>query len=254
MGVDPTGPRDPDTPAATGAAQGRPDLSADGAVDADVVDGAPAGGVDADAGAGSDASSAGAGADTAADAAAEDAAADRAAADRAAEAAADAAAAGLSPTDEAEIDLDAAAVEVEEDLDELAAVARQRDDYLDALRHLQADFENYKKRVAKQQAETLERAVAGLVDKLLPVLDTADLALAHGAGDGVKQIADALSDALDKEGLERIATAGAPFDPNLHDAVAHEPGDGAQEVAEVLRAGYLWKGRVIRPAMVKVRG
>lgn len=237
MGVDPTGPRDPDTPAATGAAQGRPDPSADGAVDAD-------------AGAGSDASSAGAEADPAAD----DTAADDAAADRAAEAAADAAAAGLSPTDEAEIDLDAAAVEVEEDLDELAAVARQRDDYLDALRHLQADFENYKKRVAKQQAETLERAVAGLVDKLLPVLDTADLALAHGAGDGVKQIADALSDALDREGLERIATAGAPFDPNLHDAVAHEPGDGAQEVAEVLRAGYLWKGRVIRPAMVKVRG
>lgn len=229
MGVDPTGPRDPDTPEATGAAQGRPGPSEDGAGVADgpqAADPVSPDGVDGSA---------------------DDA-------QRAAEAAADAAAAGLSPAEEAEIDLDAAAVEVEEDLDELAAVARQRDDYLDALRHLQADFENYKKRVAKQQAETLERAVAGLVDKLLPVLDTADLALAHGAGEGVKQIAEALSDALDKEGLERIATAGAPFDPNLHDAVAHEPGDGAQEVAEVLRAGYLWKGRVIRPAMVKVRG
>jgi molecular chaperone GrpE len=159
---------------------------------------------------------------------------------------------GTTPTTDAEADADTPIVE--EDVDELATVTRQRDDYLDALRHMQADFENYKKRVAKQQADLGERATQGLVDRLLPVLDTADLALAHGAGEGVKQIWDALSEALEKEGLERIDVAGAPFDPNLHDAVAHEPGDGAQEVAEVMRAGYRWKGRVIRPAMVKVRG
>lgn len=136
------------------------------------------------------------------------------------------------------------------------AAARERDEYRDALIRLQADFENYKKRMMKQQTEHLERAAATLVDKLLPVLDTADLALAHGGGEDVKQITGSLISALEKEGLERIAGEGAPFDPTLHDAVAHEPGDGdgEQTVVEVLRAGYRWKGRVLRPAMVKVRG
>ncbi len=137
----------------------------------------------------------------------------------------------------------------------LEAVIQQRDEYLSALMRLQADFENYKKRIIKQQTEHLERAAEGLVEKLLPVLDTADLALAHGGGEDIKQIMSALTSALDREGLERIDPAGGPFDPTLHDAVAHEPGDGGpQEVAEVLRAGYRWKGRVLRPAMVRVRG
>jgi molecular chaperone GrpE len=130
----------------------------------------------------------------------------------------------------------------------------ERDQYLDSLRRLQADFENYKKRVAKQQIDILERANEGLVLKILPVLDTADLAEAHGSGD-VAQLRASLLDVLSKAGLERIDPDGGPFDPNLHDAVAHEPGDGGeQEVAEVLRAGYRWNGRVLRPAMVKVRG
>jgi molecular chaperone GrpE len=135
------------------------------------------------------------------------------------------------------------------------SVARERDEFRDALIRLQADFENYKKRVIKQQTDLLERAAEGLVDKLLPVLDTVDLALAHGGGEEIKQLAGALSSILDKEGLERIDPVGERFDPTLHDAVAHEPGDGGQqEVVEVLRAGYRWKGRVLRPAMVKVRG
>jgi molecular chaperone GrpE len=137
--------------------------------------------------------------------------------------------------------------------------ARQRDEYLDALRRLQAEFDNYRKRMQRQQRETVENAAATLVKKLLPVLDTADLALAHGGGEDVKQVGGALFDILSKEGLERIDPEGQPFDPVLHDAVAHEPveGQGAPEmpeVSEVLRAGYLWKGQVLRPAMVKVRG
>lgn len=137
----------------------------------------------------------------------------------------------------------------------VAVVAKERDDYRDALQHLQADFENYKKRVAKQQEELRDRAAESLVEKLLPVLDTADLALAHGGGEDVKQMATSLFAALEREGLERIDNAGEPFDPTHHDAVAHEPGDGPdQEVAEVLRAGYRWRGRVLRAAMVKVRG
>jgi molecular chaperone GrpE len=137
----------------------------------------------------------------------------------------------------------------------LADAEAQRDEYLDSLRRLQADFENYKKRMVKQQSDQLERANEGLVTKLFPVLDTADLATAHGASEEVGQLRALLLEALTREGLERIAPEGGAFDPNLHDAVAHEPGDGGeQEVSEVLRAGYRWNGRVLRPAMVKVRG
>ena len=85
------------------------------------------------------------------------------------------------------------------------------------------------------------------------MLDTADLALAHGGGEDVKQISPP-SAASRARRLERIDPDGGPFDPTLHDAVAHEPGDGDQQVVDVLRAGYRWKGRVLRPAMVKVRG
>jgi molecular chaperone GrpE len=159
------------------------------------------------------------------------------------------------PAEEEPVGVDAAAEEVEADL-EVARLAQERDDYLDALRRLQADFENYKKRIIKQQTEHLERAAEALVEKLLPVFDTADLAIAHGGGEEVKQIWTALFDTLEREGLERIDPLNQPFDPTLHDAVAHEPsdGEGGPLVVEVLRAGYRWKGRVLRPAMVKVRG
>jgi molecular chaperone GrpE len=145
-----------------------------------------------------------------------------------------------------------------EAIDVLAATEKERDEYLDALRRLQADFENYKKRVQRQQAETLERAGEDLAGKLLPVLDTIDLARQHGAGEGVDQIANALFDVLAKEGLERIDAVGAPFDPNEHEAVQHEPGDGGEAdgpvVSGLMRAGYRWKGRLVRAAMVTVKG
>jgi molecular chaperone GrpE len=156
-----------------------------------------------------------------------------------------------------ESDADAAA-QVEKDLDDARqAIARERDDYLDALRRLQADFENYKKRMVRQQTELLERAGEGLVDKLLPVLDAVDLARQHGAGEGVEAIASALNDALTKEGLERIDPVGQKFDPNEHEAVAHHPaddGDDGEVVSALMRAGYRWKGKLLRPAMVAVRG
>ena len=134
-------------------------------------------------------------------------------------------------------------------------VAKERDEYRDSLQRLQAEFSNYRKRVAKQSEEQRARAEETLVEKLLPVLDTADLALSHGGGEEIKQLSASLFSVLEKEGLEKIDNAGEAFDPNHHDAVAHEPGEGGvQEVAEVMRAGYRWRGRVLRPAMVKVRG
>ena len=146
---------------------------------------------------------------------------------------------------------------IQNDFD-VAKIARERDDYLDALKRLQADFENYKKRIIKQQTEHLERAAETLVEKLLPVLDTFDLAIAHG-GEGLDQVQGQLMAALEKEGLERIDPLGKPFDPNESDAVAHEEGDGdgaggGQIVSEVMRTGYRFKGKLLRPAMVKVKG
>lgn len=140
---------------------------------------------------------------------------------------------------------------IEEDL---ASLSRERDELRSLAQRLQADFENYKKRVVKQQDEVVARAAERLVEKLLPALDTVDLAVAHGGGEAVEQVWSALFDVLSKEGLERLDPQGQPFDPNEHDAVMHEPGDGAPEVVEVMRAGYRWKGRVLRPAMVKVKG
>ena len=141
--------------------------------------------------------------------------------------------------------------------DDIAALAAERDEFKALAQRIQADFENYKKRIIKQQTEHLERAAEDLVAKLLPVLDTADLAVAHGGGEAVEQVWMALTDALAKEGLERIDPKDQAFDPTRHEAVMHEPGegDGAEPtVSEVLRAGYAWKGRVLRPAMVKVTG
>jgi molecular chaperone GrpE len=146
----------------------------------------------------------------------------------------------------------AAAVEAD-----LADVIAQRDDYLDALRRVQADFENFKKQTIRRNTEHIERAAEGLVRAVLPVLDACDAALAHGATD-VKPIHDTLLDVLAKEGLTPIRPEDEPFDPAHHEAVVHDPADpgddGPEVVTEVLRTGYLWKGRVLRPAMVRVRG
>jgi molecular chaperone GrpE len=140
--------------------------------------------------------------------------------------------------------------------DDIQAVRAQRDEFLDSLRRLQADFDNYRKRMMRQQDDLADRSARLLVEKLLHVLDAADLAIAHGGGEAVTQVAGLLMDTLVKEGLEGIAPEeGEPFDPRVHEAVVHEPGDSAhQEIADVMRAGYLWKGALLRPAMVKVRG
>jgi molecular chaperone GrpE len=137
-------------------------------------------------------------------------------------------------------------------LDDMDRLQSERNDYLDQLLRTRADFDNYRKRIVKQQSEHELRAAEALVEKLLEPLDTIDLAVTHGQG--FEQARDMLLNALTKEGLERIDPVGKPFDPNEADAVAHEDGDGGPVVAEVLRPGYRWKGRVIRPAMVKVRG
>jgi len=160
-------------------------------------------------------------------------------------------------------------VEVEAaEIDPFEAALAERDEYLDSLRRVQAEFENYKKREMKKQADQAVRAAASLVNKLLPVLDALDLATDH-VGDNESDEARALVAAsgllqgiLAKEGLERIYPVGQEFDPNAHEAVGQLPvpedaeptESGEPLVAQVMRAGYRWHGTVVRPAMVMVQG
>jgi molecular chaperone GrpE len=149
-----------------------------------------------------------------------------------------------------------------EAFDDRSDAERQRDEYLDALQRLQAEFENYRKRMTRATDDAATRAAGDIVVKLLPALDAFDYAQAHFAdaeSDEAKALAQTrglLLAALAKEGLERIDAADVPFDPQVHDAVAHDETDNVQGpiVEDVLRAGYRWKGVVLRPAMVKVLG
>jgi len=157
---------------------------------------------------------------------------------------------------------EAAASELEADLARLSQLQSERDEYLDTLRRVQAEFENYRKRVIKEQTALVDRATEGLVEQLLPVLDSFELALknfdAAGGHDaesvrkGVELVYAELLGVLEKAGLSRVEAEGKPFDPNVHEAVMQEEGDGEPVVADVLRTGYTLKGRVLRPAMVKV--
>jgi molecular chaperone GrpE len=153
-----------------------------------------------------------------------------------------------------------------DEADPQEVLARERDEYLLALQRTQADFENYRKRITRQQEEQAARASQRLVDKLLPVLDALDLAENHlkdslDVSEGAKALHASramLVDILSREGLERVDQPEIPFDPSVHDGVAHADGEGGPGgetmVEEVLRSGYRWKGQVLRPAMVRVRG
>jgi molecular chaperone GrpE len=154
-----------------------------------------------------------------------------------------------TPVTDEELQTAADAVEVD-----VAALLDERDSYKDIALRLQADFENYRKRVAAQHADDVARATGKLAEALLPVLDACEAAfIAHPAE--VEPVFNLLLGELRKQGLEALNLHEQPFDPAVADAVLHEPGDTAEPVvSEVLRTGYTWKGKVLRPAMVKVRG
>ena len=167
------------------------------------------------------------------------------------------------PTADAEELLDeAAAAEIVES--DLAQIEGERAELMDMLRRTQADFENYRKRVQREQVTLVERANERLLEQLLPVLDSFDGAVASlatsGVGDldvdklrnGVVGIHTQLVGVLQKNGLERIEAQDAPFDPNEHEAVMQDDGDGEPHVGQIMRTGYRLKGRVLRPAMVSV--
>jgi molecular chaperone GrpE len=137
----------------------------------------------------------------------------------------------------------------------VVALLAERDSFRDIAQRLQADFENYRKRVATQTSDDIDRATGRIAESLLPVLDACEAAfVAHPQQ--VEPLFNLLLGELKKQGLEVMDLDGKPFDPEHAEAVMHEPGDadGGTVVVDVLRTGYLWKGRVLRAAMVKVRG
>jgi molecular chaperone GrpE len=146
---------------------------------------------------------------------------------------------------------------------EVQRLTAERDEYLAHLQRTQAEFDNYRKRMLRDQTAHLERATGGLIEQLLPVLDAFELAL-NSAGPsssdagvdrlrkGVELVYAELLGALEKAGLERIEALGKPFDPEEHEAVMHVEEEGEPGVRDVVRSGYRFKGRVLRPAMVKV--
>jgi molecular chaperone GrpE len=135
-------------------------------------------------------------------------------------------------------------------------------EYLDHLKRLKAEFENYKKRQLKEQTQFLELAAQDLMGKLLPVLDNFELAVlaAEESKDferlvkGIEMVYGEFMDVLHKEGVQLIESIGKAFDPQVHDAVMQVHSDEHEDntIVDVLRQGYTLKGRVIRPAMVKV--
>jgi molecular chaperone GrpE len=186
---------------------------------------------------------------------------------------------GAENAPEADAELSPEAAEIARLRAELAAAQAKADDYLDKLQRSAADFQNSRRRLETQQADEIERANGALIKRLLPVLDDLDLAfqnvpeaLRDGMGDaageaveqkelgsqqawvrGFVQIRKKLLDLLAEQGVKPIATDDL-FDPNRHEAISSEPSDtvAAGHVIAEVRAGYEYKGRVLRPALVRV--
>lgn len=129
----------------------------------------------------------------------------------------------------------------------------ERDEMRAVAMRLQADFENFRKRTVTQHENDVDRATGRLAEAFLPVLDAAEAAFLRHP-DEVGPLLNVMLGELKKHGLETLDLEAQPFDPEVAEAVAHEPGGGGDVVvAEVLRSGYRWRGKTLRPAMVRTR-
>ena len=144
----------------------------------------------------------------------------------------------------------------------LAQSQAEADEYLAIAQRVTADFDNYRRRIERNQAETVTRAAQRIVEALLPSIDAFEAALAYQPNtpgeqsilEGLRRAVDQLMETLGREGLEPIASTGEPFDPAVHEAVSavDVPSGGDLVVTADLRKGYTLNGRVIRPALVTV--
>ncbi len=145
-------------------------------------------------------------------------------------------------------------------LRELLEAREESGELLANLQRVVAEFDNFRKRVERDQRENVLRASQRVIESLLPTLDSLDAALAIEATteaeqrmiDGMRGTETLLLDALRGEGLERIDAVGSAFDPAVHEAVQVTPGEGEQVVEQELRKGYVMRGRVVRPSLVVV--
>jgi molecular chaperone GrpE len=148
-----------------------------------------------------------------------------------------------------------------QEVDELAALTQERDDYLDRLQRLKAEFDNYRKRAARDQESLVARSTERLVKELLPVVDDLERALEAAAKheeatleEGVRLVHRALRDTLAREGLVEIETDGK-FDPHVHEALVAQPSEADEgSVIDVVQKGYRLGDRVLRPARVVIAG
>jgi molecular chaperone GrpE len=155
---------------------------------------------------------------------------------------------------------DSAGERVEADLEALTARANERDEYLALAQRTQADFENFRKRMSRENAAAQDRGIGRVVKELLPALDHLEHALKasaeadEGVVKGFTLVRDELLAALARVGVERFSPTGEPFDPNEHEAMASQPSEDAESgtVIEVYQQGYRLNGSVLRPARVVV--
>jgi molecular chaperone GrpE len=170
---------------------------------------------------------------------------------------------GMAPVESpgSDQDLSAAAAAEAALADQVQKLVAEKQDLTNTLVRLQADFDNYRKRIEKERSQERHRGMEGLIEHLLPVLDGFDRALAAHDDPayadyrkGFELIRKQLWDVLAKQGVQRIESVGREFDPNLHHAIEQvattDHRDGT--VIEELQPGYLFHGRVLRPAMVRV--
>ena len=161
-----------------------------------------------------------------------------------------------------EQDGNGAADQVERDLDEHGETKRERDEYLELAQRTRADFENYRKRVAKETSDALARGKAELARDLLPVIDNLERALATGSDaathealvEGVGLVLNELRGKLGNAGVESFDPTGEKFDPQVHEALSTQPAEGTESgiVLETMEKGYRLNGQVLRPAKVVV--
>jgi len=189
---------------------------------------------------------------------------DEAVPERAVEAAGEEGDADVLDDGEALEEIEAEGIEAEEDAiaADLDKARAEAESYLDDLRRLQADFDNYRKRTLREQTARAASASQALVARLLPVLDNFELAVSSAERSrdfdrmlkGVEMVFGELREVLEAEGLVRIEAEGKPFDPERHEAViaVEEEDTEPGMVVDIVRAGYELRGKVLRPAMVKV--
>ena len=148
------------------------------------------------------------------------------------------------------------AAAAEEAPSDLAAVMAERDAYLEDLQRVTAEFTNFRRQTMRRNTELVAQAASRLARELLVVLDACEAAASQGV-EGIDAVQAQLLGVLTGEGLTVLGTVDEPFDPGFHEAVMSEESgtddQSAPVVADVLRTGYAWNGRVLRPAMVKVR-